>query len=93
MISLALCVNQFFVAVTKFPERNNLKEERFTLVYSFRGSSPWTAGSITVGLIMQAKSMEESFHLMGATKGPESRYALQRYAHPVTNFLQIGPTS
>lgn len=45
----AWCVNQLSIAVT-IPEENNLEEETIIMAPSFRGSSPWSAGSTALGL-------------------------------------------
>jgi hypothetical protein len=46
-------VNQFF-----FAEKNNL-EERFILPHSFRGFSPWPAGSIVSGFVIKQNILAE----------------------------------
>jgi hypothetical protein len=44
------CISQFSIAVTKYLRRISLKEERFMLIQSLRGFSPWLLGFVTLGL-------------------------------------------
>jgi hypothetical protein len=91
-----------FCCCDKIPEINNSREEGFILVHTFRGFSPWSAGSMAFRPVARQKHhgrktwWKEAAHLMGARKqrarqeGARNRCILQSHT-PVTYFLHPQP--
>jgi hypothetical protein len=60
-----------FCPCDKISGKNNLKAGRFILAHGFRGSNPWSAGSVGVGLKQGRNIMIEGKLL--ASQQPGSR--------------------
>ena len=64
-----LCLSQFFVAVTKIPDINNLEKKKLTLVDGFSGLRSWSAGPE----VRQNVMAEESCSALGSQEAKGER--------------------
>lgn len=90
-------VSQLFTAVTKTPDSNNLKEQRFVLAHSLTGFNPWLAGPNHGLGFKEAEHhggrLWKAAQLMAARKKEGRERALEESTPGMRNTLAGNPSS
>jgi hypothetical protein len=65
---LQKCVNQLFITAIKYPRESKQKGERFALLRSLTGFSPWSLGSLSWSFRRHSTSRQEQMEEASASR-------------------------